>query len=480
MAEETFHIGEHVLVFHGPLLYDAVVLDVAEGDEEPYLIHFQGWNKRHDTWVPLAHINKRTADNLKYQKELQAAVEGPEEEKEKTAAHKKEGHGLYRKINGINYDRAMLEAAEKAVEGPHDGRISIEDAKKILKAAFDDNKYTEVEKRTLKYIRDHFKFTEKAEAYTKKAVRKFKAKKAAPEKKEEKKEHKEHGASKLTDKQKEHVSKLSEASGRKKVPNLVAAAVEEIGEYHDAESHSLGSESAFKKALRAAFRRFDANHNNMLERDELAEMMRSMGRRPLKSKIDAIFDLLDEDGDGSIDFGEFLKYFKEHHAPLRRSKSDISKEQKEAEVAKAAEALKKKKHEEEEEEEKEEKDGDAKKRARESLAGDAAEALIEGSGLHHEKYSHSERLFKQQLRQVFNTFDSNSNNVITKGELAKALKKLGKKPNKARLDAIFATLDVDGNGEIDFDEFVKYFHEKDTEKDEEEVEEPSSKKSKKK
>jgi len=355
-------------------------------------------------------------------------------------------------------------------------------AKKILRAAFDDNKYTDVEERTMKYIRDHYKFTEKAESYTSKAIRKFNAKKKAGDKKDEgKKEVKaksgkdEKKDAKLTDKQKESVTKLSESGGRKKVPELIAHAVEELGSYHGADEHSLGSEAAFKKALRSAFRRFDANHNNMLEKDELAEMMRSMGRRPLKSKIDAIFDILDEDGDGSLDFGEFLKYFKEHHAPLRRSKSDASKEQKEAEIAKAVEAAKKAKKEEEEEEKE-----DPKKRARESLASDAADALVEGSGLDSSRYSRSERQFKQKLRELFNSFDSNHNNVITKGELTNALKKLGKKANKTRVDAIFTTLDIDGNGKIDFDEFVKYFREQDTEKEEEEVvEERRSKRAKK-
>jgi len=55
--------------------------------------------------------------------------------------------------------------------------------------------------------------------------------------------------------------------------------------------------------------------------------------------------------------------------------------------------------------------------------------------------------------------------VISKGELESALKKLGKKPKKSKVDAVFTTLDVNGDGRIDFDEFAKYFREEDTEEE---------------
>jgi len=35
----------------------------------------------------------------------------------------------YKEINGVKYDKAMLEAADKSIEGKGDGRISLEDSK---------------------------------------------------------------------------------------------------------------------------------------------------------------------------------------------------------------------------------------------------------------------------------------------------------------------------------------------------------------
>ena len=71
----------------------------------------------------------------------------------------------YKKINGKNYDRAMLEVADKSVAGKGDGRISLSDAKAIIKKAKDGGKITDTELRTLNYILEKYKFTEPALKY---------------------------------------------------------------------------------------------------------------------------------------------------------------------------------------------------------------------------------------------------------------------------------------------------------------------------
>lgn len=73
VEEETYDVGEHVLVFYGPLLYDATVVEIDPEDNEPYLVHFVGWNRRHDLWVPLPNMVKLNADTRAQQKELQEA-----------------------------------------------------------------------------------------------------------------------------------------------------------------------------------------------------------------------------------------------------------------------------------------------------------------------------------------------------------------------------------------------------------------------
>lgn len=63
--------NEKVLVFHGPLIYEAKIQKVTEGDTTTkYLIHYHGWNKNWDEWVPDARILKYTESNLERKREL--------------------------------------------------------------------------------------------------------------------------------------------------------------------------------------------------------------------------------------------------------------------------------------------------------------------------------------------------------------------------------------------------------------------------
>ena len=68
----------------------------------------------------------------------------------------------YKRINGKNYDRAILESAKSSVEGQGDGRISLKDSKEIVKLIKDGGRITEIEKRSLQYILEKYKFTKTA------------------------------------------------------------------------------------------------------------------------------------------------------------------------------------------------------------------------------------------------------------------------------------------------------------------------------
>ena len=71
----------------------------------------------------------------------------------------------YKKINGKNYDKAMLDVADKSIAGKGDGRVSLSDAKAIFKKAADGGKITDIELSTLNYILEKYKFTEPALKY---------------------------------------------------------------------------------------------------------------------------------------------------------------------------------------------------------------------------------------------------------------------------------------------------------------------------
>ncbi|KAB0356418.1 hypothetical protein FD754_000574 [Muntiacus muntjak] len=69
-----FQEGERVLCCHGPLLYEAKCVKVAINDKQvKYFIHYSGWNKNWDEWVPESRVLKYVDTNLQKQRELQKA-----------------------------------------------------------------------------------------------------------------------------------------------------------------------------------------------------------------------------------------------------------------------------------------------------------------------------------------------------------------------------------------------------------------------
>ena len=69
-----FQGGQRVLRFHGPLLYEAKRVKVAIKDKQvKYFIHYSGWNKNWDEWVPESRVLKYVDVNLQKRRELQKA-----------------------------------------------------------------------------------------------------------------------------------------------------------------------------------------------------------------------------------------------------------------------------------------------------------------------------------------------------------------------------------------------------------------------
>ena len=65
--------GERVLCFHGPLMYEAkcIKAEAKENSKSPhFLIHYNGWNKHWDEWVPESRVLKYNEANLHKQKDL--------------------------------------------------------------------------------------------------------------------------------------------------------------------------------------------------------------------------------------------------------------------------------------------------------------------------------------------------------------------------------------------------------------------------
>ncbi|XP_018956086.1 calcium-binding protein 7-like [Cyprinus carpio] len=60
----------------------------------------------------------------------------------------------------------------------------------------------------------------------------------------------------------------------------------------------------------------------------------------------------------------------------------------------------------------------------------------------------------EEIREAFKVFDRDGNGFISKQELGVAMRSLGYMPNEVELEVIIQRLDMNGDGQVDFDEFV--------------------------
>ena len=70
------------------------------------------------------------------------------------------------------------------------------------------------------------------------------------------------------------------------------------------------------------------------------------------------------------------------------------------------------------------------------------------------KLIHRAIALRTRIRQAFKELDSDGNGYISKNEFASVMKKQSVKFTKAQLNAMMAEADKNGDGKIDYDEFV--------------------------
>lgn len=68
----------------------------------------------------------------------------------------------YQSIDGVQYEKELLDLAKKHTTGKGEGKLSKDEVADLLKSASDGRGVTETEKRTLGYIRKTFEFTDAA------------------------------------------------------------------------------------------------------------------------------------------------------------------------------------------------------------------------------------------------------------------------------------------------------------------------------
>ncbi|XP_053382127.1 calmodulin-beta-like isoform X2 [Mercenaria mercenaria] len=67
-----------------------------------------------------------------------------------------------------------------------------------------------------------------------------------------------------------------------------------------------------------------------------------------------------------------------------------------------------------------------------------------------------ERTMEKEIRELFRLFDTNNDRSISAQELGKAMRFLGMSPTQQEVSYAMTTLDVNGNGRIEFQEFYSF------------------------
>ncbi|KAG8221513.1 hypothetical protein J3R82DRAFT_1728 [Butyriboletus roseoflavus] len=132
--------------------------------------------------------------------------------------------------------------------------------------------------------------------------------------------------------------------------------------------------------FKEAFSLFDKDGDGTITTRELGTVMRSLGQNPTEAELQDMINEVDADGNGTIDFPEFLTM-------MARKMRDTDSE--------------------------------------------------------------------EEIKEAFKVFDKDGNGFISAAELRHVMTNLGEKLTETEVEEMIREADVDGDGQINYDEFVK-------------------------
>ncbi|KAG1774547.1 MRG-domain-containing protein [Suillus placidus] len=99
----SFAVGERILCYHGPLVYEAKILKAETWDETNtklstvgphFFVHYKGWKQTWDEWVPITRLLKFNDTNVQLQKALMAQASAAASTSGSSSKGKAHGGGM--------------------------------------------------------------------------------------------------------------------------------------------------------------------------------------------------------------------------------------------------------------------------------------------------------------------------------------------------------------------------------------------------
>jgi len=184
------------------------------------------------------------------------------------------------------------------------------------------------------------------------------------------------------------------------------------------------------------FTSWDADGNGSVSRGEFGMALEMLGLDAPREAVAALFDEFDADNSGTVEFAEL-------NAQLRKRAATLPEELQPGSVKIQTErgnkiAIRKEKAH----------DGGLQLG---NVLGGASGAGADGASVQQQLRAALTKNWAR-VKDLFLSWDTNNDGVVSRDEFAKALKALGFDAPKTAVDGIFASFDLDNSGEVEFEE----------------------------
>jgi len=188
--------------------------------------------------------------------------------------------------------------------------------------------------------------------------------------------------------------------------------------------------------VRDAFQSIDKNRNGFISRNELRQLFNNYGYDD--SAADSFLSKIDTDGSNKIDFPEFRKYFKQHIEPV----ADVGQYSHGGRHRKVG--------------------GSPTSQIHGSISANINDSLASDKKLSDEDLAEAVKRISQAagrkyctLRGAFQSVDRDRGGTVSRNEVRDFFENYGYGPVTA--DQFFTSIDVDGSGSLEFNEFAQHF-----------------------